>query len=75
VNVSERLTLEDGRSARERIRASLPPTFVAEASGALGLAALRSGRVRPADGRPVVAVVTGGKIDARVLTRLLAART
>jgi threonine dehydratase len=47
---------------------------VAEASGALGLAALRSGRVRPADGHPVVAVITGGNIDACVLTRLLAAR-
>jgi threonine dehydratase len=47
---------------------------VAEASGALGLAALRSGRVSPPDGRPVVAVITGGNIDARVLTRLLAAR-
>jgi len=47
---------------------------VAEASGALGLAAVRSGRVSPPDGRPVVAVITGGNIDARVLTRLLVAR-
>jgi threonine dehydratase len=48
---------------------------VAEASGALGVAAVRSGRLRPADDRPVVAVVTGGNIDTRVLTRLLAARS
>jgi threonine dehydratase len=46
---------------------------VAEASGAAGVAALRSGKWR-SDGRPVAAVVTGGNIDARVLGRLLAAR-
>jgi len=45
---------------------------VAEASGAVGVAAVRAGLV-PVDGTgPVVAVVTGGNIDARVLTRLLA---
>ena len=43
---------------------------VAEASGAVGVAALRAGKVAK-DG-PVVAVVTGGNIDARVLARLLA---
>jgi threonine dehydratase len=48
---------------------------VAEASGALGIAALRSGRARPQDGRPVVAVVTGGNIDAGVLARLLSDRS
>jgi threonine dehydratase len=46
---------------------------VAEGSGAVGVAALRSGKWR--GGRhPVVAIVTGGNIDARVLGRLLAAR-
>jgi threonine dehydratase len=45
---------------------------VAEGSGALGVAALRSGRVR-SDG-PVAAVVSGGNVDAAVLARLLAAR-
>ncbi len=45
---------------------------VAEASGAVGVAALRSGKVRaPA---PVVAIVTGGNIDAAVLARLLGDR-
>jgi len=47
---------------------------VAEGSGAVGVAALRSGRVRPPDGRPVVVIVTGANVDARVLARLLAAR-
>lgn len=48
---------------------------VAEASGALGVAAVRSGRVAQADERPIVAVITGGNIDVTVLARLLAARS
>jgi threonine dehydratase len=48
---------------------------VAEGSGAAGVAALRAGLVESAaDGRPVVAVVTGGNIDAAVLARLLQRR-
>jgi len=48
---------------------------VAEGSGAVGVAALRAGLVESArDGRPVVAVVTGGNIDAPVLARLLHGR-
>jgi len=48
---------------------------VAEGSGAVGVAALRAGLVESArDGRPVVAVVTGGNIDADVLARLLQRR-
>jgi len=46
---------------------------VAEASGAVGVAALRAGRWR-GDGRPVAAIVTGGNVDASVLRRLLSAR-
>ncbi len=46
---------------------------VAEASGAVGVAAVRSGRVRPRAGEgPAVAIVTGANVDARVLARLLA---
>lgn len=47
---------------------------IAEASGAVGVAALRSGRYRPVDSRPVAAVVSGANIDAGVLARILAAR-
>jgi threonine dehydratase len=47
---------------------------VAEASGAVGVAALRAGKVASANRGPVVAVITGGNIDARVLARLLASR-
>ncbi|HUL77276.1 MAG TPA: pyridoxal-phosphate dependent enzyme [Vicinamibacteria bacterium] len=47
---------------------------VAEASGAVGVAALRAGKL-PSVGRgPVVAVITGGNVDASVLARLLARR-
>jgi threonine dehydratase len=46
---------------------------VAEAAGAVSVAALRSGRWRAAG--PTVAVVSGANIDARVLARVLSART
>jgi threonine dehydratase len=45
---------------------------IAEGSGAVGVAALRAGRVRGGDHRPVAVVVTGANVDARVLARLLA---
>ncbi len=45
---------------------------VAEASGAVGVAALRSGRFRPTGA--AVAVITGANIDARVLGRILSQR-
>jgi threonine dehydratase len=44
---------------------------VAEASGAVGVAAVRAGKVRATPGRPVAVVVTGGNVDATVLARLL----
>jgi threonine dehydratase len=47
---------------------------VAEGAGAVGVAALRAGKVASASRGPVVAVVTGGNLDARVLARLLASR-
>jgi threonine dehydratase len=45
---------------------------LAEGSGAVGVAALRSGRVRVQG--DVAAIVTGANMDARVLARLLAGR-
>jgi len=47
---------------------------IAEGSGAAAFAAIAAGRVA-ADGRPVVAVITGGNLDVSVLARLLHART
>jgi threonine dehydratase len=46
---------------------------VAEGAGALAAAAVRGGLVS-GDGRPIALVVSGGNIDARHLTRLLAER-
>jgi threonine dehydratase len=45
---------------------------VAEASGAASVAAVRAGKLAGAARGPVVAIVTGANIDARVLARLLA---
>jgi threonine dehydratase len=45
---------------------------VAEASAAVGVAAVRAGKLRDAARGPVVAIVTGANVDARVLARLLA---
>ncbi len=47
---------------------------VAEASAAVGVAALRSGKLRSSGRGPIVAIITGGNIDATVLARLLDAR-
>jgi threonine dehydratase len=47
---------------------------VAEASGAVGIAALRAGSVRTVPGRPVAVVISGANVDARVLARVLNAR-
>jgi threonine dehydratase len=47
---------------------------VAEGAGAVGVAALRTGRLRGGDGRPTAVVVTGANIDAGVLGRLLRER-
>jgi threonine dehydratase len=47
---------------------------VAEASGAVGVAALLAGKVASAGRGPVVAIVTGGNVDARLLARVLGAR-
>jgi len=47
---------------------------VAEGAGAVGVAAARSGKIPTPDGRPMAIVVSGGNIDASVLSRLLRAR-
>jgi threonine dehydratase len=46
--------------------------LVAEPSGAIAIAALLEGLVRPTDGRPVVAVLSGGNIEWPGLQELLA---
>jgi threonine dehydratase len=46
---------------------------IAEGSAAAAVAAIAGGRI-PDDGRPIVAVVTGGNLDVAVLARLLQRR-
>jgi len=48
--------------------------LVAEASAAVVVAALRSGRFRPQGSGPVVGILTGANVDARVLARILSTR-
>ncbi|HEY8233872.1 MAG TPA: pyridoxal-phosphate dependent enzyme [Vicinamibacteria bacterium] len=45
---------------------------VAEASAAVGVAAVRSGKLAAPARGPIVAILTGANVDARVLARLLA---
>jgi len=47
---------------------------LAEGSGAVGVAAVRAGRIAGLAERPVAVVITGGNIDARILARLLPGR-
>ena len=47
---------------------------VAEGSGALAVAAVLSGRVTSRSGEPLLAIVSGGNVDADVLRRVLAPR-
>jgi threonine dehydratase len=49
--------------------------IVAEASGAVGVAALLAGRIAAGHSRPAVAIVTGANIDAAVLARILSRGT
>jgi threonine dehydratase len=48
--------------------------IVAEASGAVGVAALLANRSSARGSRPAVAIVTGANLDAAVLARILSAR-
>ena len=62
----------DEPALEDAIRALLGADQVlAEGAGAVGVAALRSGRIRAAE--PAVVVVTGANLDLRVLARLLRA--
>jgi threonine dehydratase len=72
--VDEVVTVSEEEIADAMVALLAADQVVAEGSGAVGLAALRAGRVKGAGRGPVVAVITGGNLDAAVLFRLLAAR-
>jgi threonine dehydratase len=73
-SVVDEMVLVEESDIAEAIRTLFAHDVVtAEGSGAVGVAALLSGRVRPTG--TAVVVVTGGNIDATVLAPLLAAST
>lgn len=70
--IDDVVTVSEGEIEDAIVALVASDQVVAEASGAVGVAALRAGKVRaPA---PAVAIVTGGNIDAAVLARLLGDR-
>lgn len=69
--VMDHIVLVEEEEIREAIRWMLREHGqVTEGAGAVGVAALLTGRVEP-DDRPTVAVVSGGNIDYEVLRRLM----
>jgi threonine dehydratase len=72
--VDEVVTVSEAEIEDAMVALLAADQVVAEASGAVGVAAVRAGKVASAGRGPVVAVITGGNVDAGVLARLLAAR-
>jgi threonine dehydratase len=70
--IDEVVTVSEREIEEAIVALVLEEQVVAEGSGAVGVAALRSGRLGPLPA-PVVAVVSGANLDAGVLGRLLAA--
>ena len=65
VTVSEEETAEAVMLLLEREKT------LAEGAGAVGLAAIRQGRIADIEGKKVVAVVSGGNIDMNLLSRII----
>jgi len=68
------VTVSEGEIADAVVALLTHDQVLAEPSGAVAVAALRSGRFVPSDKRPVVAVITGSNIDTDTLARLLSSR-
>jgi threonine dehydratase len=71
--IDDVVTVTEGEIADAIVALLATDQVVAEGAGAVGVAAVRSGRVKVPRDRPAVAIVTGGNIDIDVLRRLLAA--
>ena len=72
--VDDVVTVSEGEIEDAMVALLASDQVVTEASGAVGVAALRAGKVTGVGRGPVVAVVTGGNVDAAVLAPLLARR-
>jgi threonine dehydratase len=68
--IDEVVTVSEREIERAIAALAAHDQVIAEAAGALGVAALLAGRVR-AGGRPLVTFVSGGNLDAHVLARVL----
>src|SRR5947207_5936586 len=65
------VTVEEEEIARGIVYALQHLGLVAEGAGAVGLAALLAGKVRPRGEEQVCAVLSGGNIDANLLARVI----
>ncbi len=69
--VDEVVTVEEGAIARAIVYALQHLGLVVEGAGAVSLAALLEGRVRPRPPAPLCVVLSGGNIDANLLARVI----
>ncbi|HYN87845.1 MAG TPA: threonine ammonia-lyase [Ardenticatenaceae bacterium] len=69
--VDDVVTVDDDEIARGIVYALQNLALVVEGGGAVGIAALLSGRVRPRDNERVAVVLSGGNIDANFLGRVI----
>lgn len=68
--IDEVVTVSEAEIEAAIVALATHDQVIAEGSGAAAVAAIAAGRV-PGDGRPVVAMITGGNLDISVLARLL----
>ncbi len=69
--VDDVVTVDDDEIARGIVYALQNLRLVAEGAGAVGIAALLSGKIVPRDGEQTCVVLSGGNIDANFLARVI----
>lgn len=69
--VDDVVTVDEDEIARSIVYALQNLRLVAEGAGAVGIAALLTGKVRPYDHEQVCVVLSGGNIDANFLARVI----
>lgn len=69
--VDEVLTVDEDEIARGIVYALQNLRQVAEGGGAVGIAAILTGKVRPRDDEQVAVILSGGNIDANFLARVI----
>lgn len=69
--VDEVVTVSDDEAAQAMVMLLERVKLVVEAAGAVGVAALLAGKVRPPDEGDVCVVLSGGNVDASLLTQCI----